>query len=116
MHDAGDLPDHDGSDAVAMEGFQQGERVEPEGSVRADRADVVVGVLVPQAGARPVQSRFTGASGGGAESFQRFVDHLAHATPGRAHGAREWFRRSPAKRKCHVGSRRSRLDPTFVIG
>ena len=75
-----------------MKGFEQRKRIEPEGAVRADRADVVVGVLVTQAGARPVRSEFTRAPSGGAQSFQRFVDHPVHATPGRAEGARDYSR------------------------
>ncbi|MGW5157327.1 hypothetical protein ACWEPN_17810 [Nonomuraea wenchangensis] len=42
MHDSGDLPDHHGSDAVPVEGFEQRERIESEGVVRADRAGLVV--------------------------------------------------------------------------
>ncbi|MFI6389640.1 hypothetical protein [Nonomuraea sp. NPDC050540] len=75
VHDAGDLPDHHGPDAVVVKGFEQREGVEAEGAVRADRANVVVGVLVTQAGARPVQGQFTGAPGGGAETRQGLVDH-----------------------------------------
>ncbi|WP_165781612.1 hypothetical protein [Streptosporangium minutum] len=90
MHDAGDLPDHHGPDTVVMQGLEQRERVEPESIVGADRADVVVGVLVAQTGARPAQRQFTGTSSGDAEPFQRFVDHPTHTTPGRAHGALEF--------------------------
>lgn len=85
-----DLPDHHGSDVVAMQGFEQGKRIESEGAVRADRADVVVGVLVAQAGAHPLEGEFTRAPGGGAQSFQWFADHPVHATPGRAQGARQF--------------------------
>ena len=71
MYDAGDLSDDHHANAAVVQGFEQRERVEPEGFVRADRADAVVGVLVAQAGGRPVLGQFTGTPGGGGKGNRR---------------------------------------------